>query len=217
MYFWNTIYRRHFKPAIDRCVAAVLLVLAAPALAAIAAAVRLTLDSPVLFVQERIGYEGRPFRLYKFRTMTDARGPDGRLLSDSERLTPIGWLLRMTSLDELPQLWNIIRGDMAFIGPRPLLTSYLPHYSDREQLRHAVRPGVTGLAQINGRNQLEWDLRLALDVDYVENLSFWLDAYIALVTVGKVLRRKNVTVVAGPQWFGDLPEYRQKQRSRRAA
>jgi lipopolysaccharide/colanic/teichoic acid biosynthesis glycosyltransferase len=171
---------------------------------------------PLIFRQQRIGRGERTFMIVKFRTMSGARANDGRLLPDSERLTNLGRLLRVTSLDELPQLWNIIRGDMSFIGPRPLLVSYLPYYTQRERLRHTVRPGVTGLAQINGRNELEWDVRLALDVEYVERQSLGLDLYIAIVTIVKVLRRRNVTPIAGPQWFGDLPDYRQTPRTRRA-
>lgn len=154
--------------------------------------VRTKLGSPVLFTQDRPGKGEKVFKLYKFRTMTDARDKDGNLLPDKDRLTKFGRMLRATSLDELPEMWNILKGDMSLIGPRPLLVSYLPYYTDEEKLRHTVRPGLTGLAQVSGRNMLDWDRRLAKDVEYVRNLTFLMDAKIFFMTIKKVLIHENV-------------------------
>ena len=171
------------------------LLLCAPILAVIALLVRLKLGSPILFRQQRPGLHGKPFTLYKFRTMTDARDADGNLLPDADRLTSFGRFLRRTSLDELPELINVLKGDMSLVGPRPLLMQYMPYYTPREQLRHSVRPGITGLAQISGRNMVDWDSRLALDVEYVENWTLWLDIKILFKTVANVMRRSGVVDV----------------------
>jgi lipopolysaccharide/colanic/teichoic acid biosynthesis glycosyltransferase/glycosyltransferase involved in cell wall biosynthesis len=168
-----------------------------PVMLLVALLVRTKLGSPVLFRQERPGRDGRPFEMLKFRTMTDARGSDGALLPDSERLTRFGRLLRSTSLDELPELWNIVRGDMSLVGPRPLLVEYMAKYSPRQALRHLVRPGLTGWAQINGRNKTTWPDRLELDAWYVENRSFWLDLKILARTVLKVLRCDGIDSADG--------------------
>ncbi len=160
---------------------------------ALALLVRLRLGSPVLFRQTRIGLGGRPFTLYKFRSMRDATGPDGRPLPDAERLTSFGRWLRSTSLDELPSLWNVLRGDMALVGPRPLLPEYLPLYNARQARRHEVRPGITGWAQVNGRNAVDWAERLEMDVWYVEHRSLRLDLRILWRTVGSVLRRDGIS------------------------
>lgn len=170
-----------------------LLVLLAPVLAVVALLVRLRLGAPVLFRQTRPGLGGRPFDILKFRTMTDARGPGGALLPDAERLPPFGRFLRASSLDELPELINILRGDMSFVGPRPLLMEYLPLYSPEQARRHEVRPGVTGWAQVNGRNAISWERKFALDVDYVERRSMALDLKILVMTVLKVLRREGIS------------------------
>jgi lipopolysaccharide/colanic/teichoic acid biosynthesis glycosyltransferase len=154
--------------------------------------VRVELGSPVLFTQERPGKDEKIFKLYKFRTMTDKRGTDGELLPDAERLTKFGATLRSTSLDELPELLNIAKGDMSIIGPRPLLVQYLPYYTEEEKHRHDVRPGLSGLAQVNGRNAVKWDRRLAYDVEYVNNITFFGDAKIILQTIEKVIRRSDV-------------------------
>ena len=215
--YHRSIYHRFLKRPLDLLLASVALVILSPIYLTAAALIYLSMGRPVIFRQQRPGRNEKIFTVLKFRTMSDVKGPDGRLLNDKMRLTTVGKWLRLTSLDELPQLWNIVRGEMSFIGPRPLLISYLSSYTERERLRHAVRPGITGLAQINGRNQLEWDSRLALDVDYVERASARLDLYIAAVTVGKVLRQKNITVAVGPELFADLPEYRQNQQSKEAA
>lgn len=155
--------------------------------------VRRKLGSPVFFRQTRPGLHGRPFEMVKFRTMTDARGPDGQLLPDAERLTAFGRFLRSTSLDELPELWNVIKGDMSLVGPRPLLVEYLPLYSPEQARRHEVRPGITGWAQVNGRNALSWDDKFKLDVWYVDHRSIWLDIKILWLTVKKVLVREGIS------------------------
>ncbi|MCK9997059.1 MAG: sugar transferase [Candidatus Krumholzibacteria bacterium] len=155
--------------------------------------VRRNLGAPVLFVQDRPGFRGRIFRIFKFRTMTDRRDKDGLPLSDAARLTPFGQWLRATSLDELPELFNVLRGDMSLVGPRPLLVEYLPLYSREQARRHEVRPGITGWSQINGRNAVDWDERLAMDVWYVENQSMWLDLRILVKTVSKVVRRDGIS------------------------
>jgi lipopolysaccharide/colanic/teichoic acid biosynthesis glycosyltransferase len=180
------------KRALDVVLAAALLVVLAPVEAAVALTVRLKLGRPVLFVQERPGRNAVPFKVPKFRTMTDARGPDGALLSDAQRLTSLGRVLRSTSLDELPQLINVMTGDMSFIGPRPLLMQYLPYFTARERLRFKVRPGITGWAQVNGRNSITWDQRLAHDIWYVEHWSLLLDLRIAVRTVGTIFARRGV-------------------------
>ncbi|PYF01693.1 lipopolysaccharide/colanic/teichoic acid biosynthesis glycosyltransferase [Rhodopseudomonas faecalis] len=168
------------------------LVIAFPALV-VAILVRIKLGSPVLFRQSRPGRGGALFTMLKFRTMTDARGPDGQLLPDSERLTSFGAWLRSTSLDELPELINVIRGEMSLVGPRPLLVEYLALYTPEQARRHEVRPGITGWAQINGRNTLDWESRLQLDTWYVDHQSLWLDIRILAATVGKVLKREGIT------------------------
>ncbi|WP_090143135.1 sugar transferase [Limnohabitans sp. DM1] len=169
-----------------------LLVLAVPLLA-LAWQVRRKLGSPVLFTQVRPGLQGKPFRMVKFRTMTDARDVNGALLPDAQRLTPFGRFLRASSLDELPELWNVLRGEMSLVGPRPLLMEYLPLYSSVQARRHEVRPGITGWAQINGRNAISWADKFALDVWYVDHRSLWLDVRILWLTVRKVLMRDGIS------------------------
>jgi lipopolysaccharide/colanic/teichoic acid biosynthesis glycosyltransferase len=181
------------KRAFDLVVASVGLIALAPLLGMTAVAIRLVLGRPVIFAQRRPGRHGRPFVLYKFRTMSGARAADGRLRPDRERLTRLGRLLRRTSLDELPELVNVIRGDMSLIGPRPLLMEYLPRYTREQARRHDVRPGITGWAQLNGRNSLPWDRRFALDVWYVEHQSFRLDTRILLLTVWHTLAQVGVS------------------------
>lgn len=155
--------------------------------------IRRKLGSPVFFRQTRPGMHGKPFNMVKFRTMTDARGPDGVLLPDAVRLTPFGRFLRATSLDELPELWNVLKGDMSLVGPRPLLMEYLPLYSPEQARRHNVRPGITGWAQVNGRNALSWEDKFALDVWYVDHRTLWLDVKILWLTVKKVLVREGIS------------------------
>ncbi len=186
------MYKRFVKRLLDIILSGAALVVLSPVIAVLALMVRVKLGSPVIFKQERPGYGTKIFTLRKFRTMTDARDEAGNLLPDGERLTGFGKLLRRTSLDELPELWNIFRGDMSLIGPRPLLVSYLPYYTEREQLRHTVRPGLTGLAQVSGRNFLEWDKRLEKDVEYVENISFALDVKIFFATIKAVFVHEDI-------------------------
>ena len=155
--------------------------------------VRIKLGSPVFFTQVRPGRGGRLFRLIKFRTMTDARGPNGELLPDADRLTPFGRMLRSTSLDELPELWNVIKGEMSLVGPRPLLVEYLPRYSPVQARRHDVRPGITGWAQVNGRNAISWEEKFKLDTWYVDNQGFWLDLRILWLTLCKVVVREGIS------------------------
>jgi sugar transferase EpsL len=180
------------KRALDIAASILALIVSAPFLLLIAVAVRIKLGSPVLFAQPRPGLRGQIFTLWKFRTMTDAREGSGNLRPDAERLQGFGRFLRSTSLDELPELWNILRGDMSFVGPRPLLVSYLSRYTPEQARRHDVLPGLTGLAQINGRNDTSWEDRLRLDSWYVDNRTLRLDLHILLKTVTIVLRRKGV-------------------------
>lgn len=181
------------KRMLDLTGSAAGLLLLAPVILCTAVLVRRRLGSPVLFAQERPGRHGEPFRMYKFRTMTDARDAQGRLLPDSERLTPFGRWLRSSSLDELPELLNVLKGDMSLVGPRPLLMEYLPLYSPEQARRHEVKPGITGWAQINGRNAISWEDKFALDVWYVDNRSLWLDIRILALTVWKVVRREGIS------------------------
>ena len=186
------MYAKYVKRMLDFLIALVGLVVASPILLIVAVLVRTKLGSPVLFAQERPGKDEKIFKLYKFRSMSDARDEQGNLLPDKDRLTPFGKMLRATSLDELPELFNILKGDMSLIGPRPLLVSYLPWYTEREQLRHTVRPGLTGLAQVSGRNSLVWDKRLEKEVEYMEDLSFMMDLKILFMTVKKVVCKDDV-------------------------
>ncbi len=179
-----------------------------PVLIGAAIGVRLKLGSPVLFKQTRPGLGGEPFTIYKFRTMTDERGPDGELLPDEERLTAFGQFLRSTSIDELPELFNVLKGDMSLVGPRPLLMRYLPLYNDHQARRHEMRPGITGWAQVNGRNDLSWDEKFDLDVWYVDNQSFLLDLQILARTIWKVLRRDDISRTGhatAPYFQGNTP------------
>ena len=185
-------YEKYIKRPLDCALAACALLLLSPVIGVIALLVRIKLGAPVIFHQRRPGRNERVFNLCKFRTMTDARDEKGELLSDSDRLTPFGRKLRETSLDELPELWNVLKGDMSLIGPRPLLVQYLPAYTARERRRHDVRPGITGLAQVNGRNFLSWDRRLELDVEYTERITFRGDLKILAMTLWKVVRKEDV-------------------------
>ena len=181
------------KRLFDLSLSVVLMALFAPLILMLAFFVRIKLGAPILFRQQRPGYKGQPFNMLKFRTMTDARDHDGNLLPDSDRLPPFGRWLRSTSLDELPELWNVFRGEMSFVGPRPLLMEYLPLYSQHQARRHDVLPGITGWAQVNGRNSLSWREKFDLDVWYVENRSFRLDLHILLLTVASVVRQEGIS------------------------
>ena len=189
----------------DRVAAAIVLAVLAPLLAVVALAVAWTMGRPVFFVQERPGRGGRPFPLVKFRTMRDGLGPDGCPLPDGERLTSLGRLLRATSLDELPQLLNVLRGDLSLVGPRPLLMRYLARYTPENARRHDVLPGITGWAQVNGRNAIAWEDKFALDVWYVDHWSLALDLRILAMTAGRVVRRTGVSRkghATMPEFFG---------------
>jgi lipopolysaccharide/colanic/teichoic acid biosynthesis glycosyltransferase len=186
------VYRRFGKRFLDVLLAASALIALIPMIAVVALLVRTRLGSPVFFTQVRPGKDGRPFRMVKFRTMTNARDASGELMPDDVRLTRFGQFLRSTSLDELPELWNVLLGHMSLVGPRPLLMQYLPLYSDDQRRRHEVRPGLTGWAQVNGRNRTTWDERFLQDVWYVDHVSLGLDLKILLLTVLKVTRRDGV-------------------------
>lgn len=181
------------KRIFDFVSAAMALIIFGVPMLLIALQIRRKLGSPVLFRQVRPGLRGRPFKMVKFRTMRDVLDVDGRPLPDGERMTPFGGFLRSSSLDELPELWNVLKGEMSLVGPRPLLMEYLPLYSSEQSRRHEVRPGLTGWAQINGRNALTWDEKFKLDVWYVDNHSFWLDLKILLLTVKKVFIREGIS------------------------
>lgn len=187
------LYRRFGKRLLDVVVAAVALAVLAPVLIVVAGLVAILLGRPILFRQERPGVHGRPFDLVKFRTMTDACDAHGNLLDDAARLTPFGRFLRSTSLDEIPELINVLRGDMSLVGPRPLLTAYLPLYSPRQARRHEVKPGLTGWAQANGRNEIDWASRFEMDVWYVDNVSLSLDLKIMARTLSAVLRQEGIS------------------------
>ncbi len=181
------------KRLFDIAAAGAGIVAVSPILAGAAIGVKLTMGSPILFTQTRPGYRGEPFRIYKFRTMSNERGPDGELLPDAQRLGAFGKLLRSTSIDELPELFNVLKGDMSLVGPRPLLMRYLELYDEFQNRRHEVRPGITGWAQVNGRNQLSWDEKFEHDVWYVDNQSLWLDIKILVKTVLQVLKRDGIS------------------------
>lgn len=181
------------KRFLDIIIASIALILLSPLYAFVAYKVKKNLGSPVLFRQVRPGLHGRPFEMIKFRTMKDAVDEQGNPLPDNERLTPFGQMLRSTSLDEMPELWNVIKGDMSIVGPRPLLMDYLPLYNEEQAKRHDVRPGMTGYAQVNGRNAISWDEKFKLDTWYVENQSIWLDFKIMLKTVKKVLAKDDIS------------------------
>lgn len=187
------VYEKYIKRPLDFLLSLLALIVLSPILLIVAVLVRIKLGSPVIFKQERPGLNGEIFNMYKFRTMTDERDENGELLPDEERLKEFGKKLRSTSLDELPELWNIVRGDMSLIGPRPLLVKYLPRYNAHEARRHEVRPGVTGYAQVNGRNSITWEKKFDLDVEYVDNLTFWRDVQIILKTLKTVLMREGIS------------------------
>lgn len=202
------MYRKFIKRLLDIALSGIGLVILSPVYLVVAVLVRVKLGSPVIFHQERPGYHEKIFTLCKFRTMTDARDEKGELLPDSVRLTKFGKLLRKTSLDELPELWNIFKGDMSLIGPRPLLVSYLPWYTERERKRHSVRPGLTGLAQVSGRNFIEWDKRLEKDVEYAEHISFMTDLRILWRTVIVVFAESDEVAEVTDDVEGNLAEIR---------
>ncbi|MEF9946663.1 MAG: sugar transferase [Lachnospiraceae bacterium] len=187
------MYEKYFKRLLDIICALAAMIVFCWLYAIIAILVRVKLGSPVIFKQKRPGKDEKIFTLYKFRTMTDSRGKDGKLLSDEVRLTKFGRLLRSTSLDELPEAWNILKGDMSVVGPRPLLVEYLPLYNEKQRHRHDVRPGLSGLAQVHGRNALSWEDKFNLDIEYVSHITFLIDIRIILATVKKVVIREGIS------------------------
>lgn len=188
------IYQKYIKRILDITLSGAAIVVLSPVMGVTAILVRKKLGSPIIFKQKRPGKDEKIFTMYKFRTMTDERNEKGKLLPDSVRLTKFGKILRISSLDELPELFNIFNGEMSFVGPRPLLIKYLPFYTDREHYRHNVRPGLTGLAQINGRNTLRWDKRLELDVLYVSKITFKLDCTIFFRTIKKIFKKEDIVM-----------------------
>jgi lipopolysaccharide/colanic/teichoic acid biosynthesis glycosyltransferase len=204
-------YSRVIKSILDRVVGAIALIFVAPLLLGVAIAIYLRMGSPVVFIQPRPGKNARIFNFYKFRTMTNECDAQGNLLADEKRLTALGKFLRQTSLDELPQLWNVLKGDMSFVGPRPLLVKYLDLYTPQQGRRHEVKPGITGWAQVNGRRTLDrfWDKKFELDVWYIDRWSLWLDLKILLMTVWQVIQRKSISQeghVTSEEFTGQLKE-----------
>ena len=181
------------KRLFDIITSSLLIIPLMPLMLFIALVIWITMGRPILFKQRRVGYQGRAFTIYKFRTMTEERDEHGNLMPDEQRLTKVGKFLRETSLDELPELFNVLKGDMSLVGPRPLLVEYLPYYTPEEKKRHNMRPGITGWAQVNGRNAISWDQKLALDIWYVDNWSLWLDFKIILMTIIKVIKREGIS------------------------
>ena len=208
------MYKKFLKRFLDILISLVILILFFWLYLILAVLVRIKLGSPVLFKQPRPGKDEKIFNMYKFRTMTDARDKEGKLLPDSERLTSFGKLLRKTSLDELPELFCILKGDMSFIGPRPLLVEYLPYYTEREKLRHTIRPGLTGLAQASGRNTVDWDTRFELDATYVENLSFLMDLKVIAMTIKTVLGHSDQVAEDTSKVEGNFAKIRQERLDR---
>jgi undecaprenyl phosphate N,N'-diacetylbacillosamine 1-phosphate transferase len=204
------LYKNYIKRPMDFIVATFTLIVLSPVLIGTAVLVRINLGSPILFKQERPGYHEEIFTLYKFRTMTNERDAEGHLLPNSKRLTKFGRFLRSTSLDELPELMNIIKGDMSIIGPRPLAVEYLPYYTDEERVRHSVKPGLSGLAQINGRNTASWEQRFQDDLNYISNITFFNDVKIMMKTLVKVMKRADVGE-AGVDTPMDLDQYRKEK------
>lgn len=186
------MYPHFIKPILDFSLALILIILFSPIILIVALLVRLKLGSPIFFTQERPGLKGKIFKIYKFRTMSDQRDSKGQLLSDELRLKGFGKFIRKSSLDELPQLFNVLKGEMSFVGPRPLLVEYLKLYNKEQAKRHEVKPGITGWAQVNGRNAISWEEKFKLDVYYVKHISFWLDLKILYLTFFKVLKRKDI-------------------------
>lgn len=208
----STIYQNYIKRVLDFVFALLLLILLSPLLLVVTIWLHFAnKGAGAFFTQERPGKDEKIFKLYKFKSMTDERDAEGNLLPDADRITRAGRFVRTTSIDELPQLWNVLKGDMSFIGPRPLLVRYLPYYTEREHRRHDVRPGITGLSQVSGRNNLKWDERLEMDVRYVEEICFILDFRIAVDTIKKVFRQENIVVVMDPTVNVPLDEYRRNR------
>lgn len=204
------MYKKYVKRILDILISLVGLIILSPIFLIVAILVKIKLGSPIFFKQERPGKDEKIFKLYKFRSMSDKKDENGKLLPDKERLTKFGKILRSTSLDELPELFNILKGDMSLIGPRPLAVCYLPYYNEKEKHRHDVRPGLTGLAQINGRNALNWEERFAYDIEYINNITFMNDMKIFFKTFIKVFKKEDI-VIRGTGKTIDFDEYRRLQ------
>lgn len=204
-----SMYEKFFKRPIDFLGALILVMLLLPVYLVLYVLIIIFLGKPAIFRQERPGKDGVIFRVMKFRSMTNETDKDGNLLPDAQRLTKFGWFLRKSSLDEIPQLFNVLKGDMSFIGPRPLLVRYLPYYNEEEKRRHNVRPGITGLAQVNGRNAISWKAKFAYDIKYVDNITFLGDVKIVLQTIQKVLKRSDITIGGGD--FFDVERKREME------
>lgn len=205
------VYEKYMKRMVDLTVSGIALVILSPAMAIIAILVRLKLGSPIIFRQERPGLNEKIFYLYKFRSMNEKKDEKGDLLPDEMRLTSFGRKLRSTSLDELPELWNILRGDMSIVGPRPLVVQYLPYYTEKESHRHDAKPGLTGWAQVNGRNGIQWEERFSYDLEYVSNITLLFDIKIILMTIKKVFKQEDV-ITRGTGKTIDFDKYRIQQR-----
>ena len=206
------MYRKFLKRFLDIIISLIFILCFWWLYIVIAILVRIKLGSPVLFKQDRPGLNEKIFKMYKFRTMTDEKDKDGNLLPDAERLTKFGKFLRSTSLDEIPELWNVLKGEMSLVGPRPLLVDYLGYYSDEENKRHNVKPGITGWAQINGRNALSWEEKFKYDIEYVEKLSFLFDFKIVILTIKKVLKREDISDFKEENKEIDFDKYREMEK-----
>lgn len=206
----SSLYVRYGKRVLDLALTVPTVLVLSPILVVIALLVRWRMGSPVLFCQQRPGWHGEPFTLFKFRTMTSARDTQGNLLPDTDRLTAFGRFLRSTSLDELPELINVLKGDLSLVGPRPLLMRYYPYFTDEERVRFSIRPGISGLAQVSGRNDLSWDARIAADVRYVQTCSFALDLHIVFLTFWRIVTRQGMQVDPGAVML-DLDEERRRR------
>ncbi len=210
------MYRKYFKRLLDILFSIILLILLSPLMSIVSVLIILFMGWPIIFMQDRPGLNEKPFKILKFRSMAIASNNQSELTSDSSRITALGTILRMTSIDELPELINILKGDMSFVGPRPLLTSYIPYYTEAERIRHKVRPGLTGLAQINGRNYLKWDERLKLDQEYVNCISFKLDFRIIARTIINTLKMSGIEPLTS-ETEGNLAELRKNKQNTKSA
>lgn len=204
------MYRKYFKRLFDVIFSVIAIILLIPIYIIVGILVKINLGSPIIFKQTRVGKDEKTFNIYKFRSMTNEKNKNGELLSNEERLNKFGIILRSTSLDEIPELFNILKGEMSIVGPRPLLVKYLDYYNERERKRHSVSPGLTGLAQINGRNAIGWEERFKYDIEYSENVTFINDLKILFLTIKKVFFRENITMPKGRE-FDDFDVYRKAQ------
>lgn len=202
------VYKKCIKRALDIFFALLMLIVLSPVFCVVALLVRFKLGSPIIFKQERPGKDEKIFKMYKFRTMTEKKDAEGNLLPDDQRLTKFGKILRATSMDELPELWNVLKGDMSLVGPRPLLVQYLALYNETQKRRHQVRPGITGYAQVKGRNSISWEKKFELDIFYVDHVSFWMDCKILFMTVVTVFKREGISsqTAATMEVFTGSPE-----------